>query len=108
TSVTKVFDGNPATPGLDAGFELGPAGTLFYTDWSSNRLRERPRAVGGNETQFNMATVGAPPSIAGLTFSPHRIDPGTGFRQMQISSWQGANLHRVALTAARGGRFTPR
>ena len=54
-----------------------------------------------------MTTVGVPPSIAGLTFSPHRIDPGTGFRQMQISSWQGANLYEVPLTPAGSGIFTP-
>jgi hypothetical protein len=29
-AVTKVFDGTAATPGLDAGFEIGPGGTLFY------------------------------------------------------------------------------
>src|SRR5262245_32922681 len=90
-AVTKAFDGNPTTPGLDAGFDLGPAGTLFYTYWQSNRLGERPGGVGGAETQFNMANVGVPSSIAGLTFSPHRTDPGTGFGPMQVSSWQGAN-----------------
>jgi hypothetical protein len=25
--VTKAFDGKPTTPGLDAGFDVGPAGT---------------------------------------------------------------------------------
>jgi hypothetical protein len=72
-AVTKAFDGNPATPGLDAGFAVGPAGTLFYTYWSANRLGQRPGGIGGAETQFNMALVGVPSSIAGLTFSPHRV-----------------------------------
>jgi hypothetical protein len=107
SAVVKVFSGNATTAGLDAGFEFGPAGTLFYTYWSSNRLGERPGGVGGAETQFNMANVGVPSSIAGLTFSPHRTDPGTGFGRMQISSWQGANLYEVPLTPAAGGIFTP-
>lgn len=106
-AVTKVFDGNPATPGLDAGFEIGPAGTLFYTYWSANQLGERPGGVGGAETQFNMGAVGVPSSVAGMTFSPHRTDPGTGFGRMQVSSWQGANLYEVPLTPAGGGIFTP-
>jgi hypothetical protein len=106
-AVTKAFDGRSTTPGLDAGFDVGPAGTLFYTYWSANYLGERPGGIGGAETQFNMATVGVPSSIAGLTFSPHRIDPATGFGRMQISSWQGANLYEVPLTAAGGGIFTP-
>ena len=49
TSVTKVFDGNPSTAGLDAGLEFGPAGTFFYTYWPSNRLGERPGGIGGSE-----------------------------------------------------------
>ncbi len=106
-SVTKVFDGNPATPGLDAGFDFGPAGTLFYTYWSSNRLGQRPGGIAGAETQFDMATVGVPTSIAGLTFSPHRVDPATGFGRMQISSWSGANLYEVPLAPAGGGIYTP-
>lgn len=106
-SVTKVFDGNAATPGLDAGWDVGPAGTLFYTYWSANYLGQRPGGVAGAETLFDMATVGVPSSIAGLTFSPHVTDPGTGFGLMQISSWQGANLFNVPLTAAGGGVFTP-
>jgi hypothetical protein len=106
-SVTKTFDGNPTTPGLDTGFEFGPAGTLFFTYWSANYLGQRPGGVTGAETRFNMANVGVPSSIAGLTFSPHRNDPGTGFGRMQISSWQGANLYEVPLTPAGGGIFTP-
>ena len=106
-AVTKVFDGTAATPGLDAGFEIGPGGTLFYTYWSSNRLGERPGGVTGAETQFNMGTVGVPSSVAGMTFSPHRTDPGTGFGMMQVSSWQGANLYEVPLTSAGAGIFTP-
>lgn len=106
-AVTKVFDGTAATPGLDAGFEIGPGGTLFYTYWSSNRLGERPGGGAGAETQFNMGTVGVPSSVAGMTFSPHRTDPGTGFGMMQVSSWQGANLYEVPLTSAGAGIFTP-
>ena len=106
-AITKAFDGTPTTAGLDAGFDVGPVGTLFYTYWSANYLGERPGGIGGAETQFNMATVGVPTSIAGLTFSPHRVDPATGFGRMQISSWQGANLYEVPLTAAGGGIFTP-
>ena len=106
-AVTKVFDGTPSTPGLDTGFEVGPAGTLFYTYWSSNRLGERSGGTGGAETQFSMGTVGVPSSVAGMTFSPHRTDPGTGFGRMQVSSWQGANLYEVPLTPAGGGIFTP-
>ncbi len=106
-AITKAFDGNAATPGLDTGLELGPGGTLFYTYWSSNFLGERPGGVAGAETQFNMAPIGVPSSIAGLTFSPHRTDPGTGFGRMQISSWQGANLYEVPLTSGAGGIFTP-
>src|SRR5262249_40193782 len=60
SAVSKVFDGTATTPGLDAGFEFGPTGTLFYTYWSANRLGERPGGVGGAETQFNMANVGVP------------------------------------------------
>ena len=76
-AITKAFDGTPTTAGLDAGFDVGPAGTLFYTYWSANYLGERPGGIGGAETQFNMATVGVPSSIAGLTFSPRRVDPAT-------------------------------
>ena len=38
SAVVKVFSGNSTTPGLDAGFDFGPAGTLFYTYWSANYL----------------------------------------------------------------------
>ena len=106
-SVTKVFSGNPTTAGLDAGFDFGPTGTLFYTYWSANYLGERPGGVGGAETRFDMAKVGVPSSIAGLTFSPHVLDPATGFGQLQISSWSGANLYDVPLTPAGDGVFTP-
>ena len=107
SAVVKVFSGNATTAGLDAGFEFGPAGTLFYTYWSANYLGERPGGLGGSETRFDMSKVGVPSSIAGLTFSPHLLDPGTGFGQLQISSWSGANLYDVPLTPAGGGIFTP-
>lgn len=110
-SVTKVLDGNSVTYGLDAGLEVGPAGTLFYTYWPANQLGERP--IGARQEQlFPMAPVGVPASIAGLTFSPHRIDPATGFGRMQISSWQStglqsANIYEVPLTPDGRGIFTP-
>jgi hypothetical protein len=104
-AVTKVFDGTAT--GLDAGIEVGPAGTLFYTYWSANKLGQRPGGVAGAETVYDMAAVGVPRSIAGLTFSPHLTDPATGFGLMQISAWQGANLYDVPLTPAGGGLFTP-
>src|SRR5689334_18383643 len=53
-SVTKVFSGNASTAGLDAGFDFGPGGTLFYTYWSANYLGERPGGLGGAETRFDM------------------------------------------------------
>src|SRR5262245_11361364 len=107
SAVTKVFDGDSSIPGLDAGIEFGPAGTLFYTYWRSNWLGERPGGTAGAESVYDMADVGVPASIAGLTFSPHRIDPHTNFGQMQVSSWPGNNLYEVPLTVAGGGLFTP-
>ena len=107
STVVKVFDGDPTIPGLDAGLEFGPDGTLFYTYWNSNYLGQRPGGVAGAETIFPMQPLGVPESIAGLTFSPHLIDPGTGFAQMQVSSWDGDQLFDVPLTPAGGGIFTP-
>ncbi len=104
-AVTKVFDGSAA--GLDAGFEIGPAGTLFYTYYPANKLGQRPGGAGGAEAVYDMAAVGVPRSIAGLTFSPHLTDPATGFGLMQISAWPGANLYDVPLDPAGGGLFTP-
>jgi hypothetical protein len=106
-AVTKVFDGQALTPGLDAGWDFGPSGTLFYTYWSANYLGERPGGVAGAETQFDMSMVGVPSSVAGLTFSPHLTDPSTGFGMLQVSSWQGDNIFNVPLTPAGGGIFTP-
>jgi hypothetical protein len=55
-AVSKVFDGDPGTPGsgLSAGLDFGPADTLFYAYWSANVLGQRPGGVGGAETQFDM------------------------------------------------------
>ena len=106
SAVQKVFDGTAS--GLDAGWEHGPSGTLFYTYWSANVLGERPGGITGTETAFDMAEAGVPNSIAGLTFSPHLIDPGTGAGQMQISVWGDAReLYDVALTPEPGGLFSP-
>jgi hypothetical protein len=104
-AVTIVFAGSKA--GLDAGWDRGPAGTLFYTYWNANFLGERPGGLAGPETLFDMAAVSLPSSIAGLAFSPHFDDPGTGFGQMQVSTWYGADLWDVALLPSGGGIFTP-
>lgn len=106
--VAKVLDGSQT--GLDAGWETGPAGTLFYTYWSANYIGQRPGGVAGMETVFAMADIGVPSSVAGLTFSPHFIDPGTGFGQMQISTWSSGgqrDIYDIALAPAGSGVFTP-
>lgn len=104
-STTLVFSGSLA--GLDTGLEIGPDGTLFYTYWDANYIGQRPGGFGGDETTYNMATVGVPPSVAGLTFSPHVDDLNTGFGQMQVSSWLGDDLYNVPLTPTDGGLFEP-
>src|SRR5207245_2345559 len=74
---SKVFDANSpaAGTGLDAGWQFGPSGTLFYSYFPANVLAER---VGANEMQFNLNSLKVPSSVAGLAFSPFRVDPGTG------------------------------
>ena len=104
-STTLVFSGS--LTGLDTGLEIGPDGTLFYTYWSDNYIGQRPGGFGGAEMVYNMAAVGVPSSVAGLTFSPHLDDTSTGFGQMQVSSWQGDNIYNVPLTPAGGGLFEP-
>lgn len=107
TNVTLVFACDPNTRGLDAGWELGPGGTLFYTYWPANVLGERPGGFTGTETRYNMGDVALPSSIAGLTFSPHLTDTNTGFALLQCSTWQGAGLFNLSLTPKGGGLFQP-
>ena len=102
-----IYEGDPFTAGLDTGFEFGPEGTIFNTYWNANKIGERPGGLSGSETLFDMSAVGIPSSIAGLTFSPHVTDPATGFGQMLVSSWFGANLFEVLLTPLGGGLFEP-
>ncbi len=103
---TLVFAGAPpsAGAGVDAGLEFGPSGTLFYSYFDANRLAER---VGGSEMQFNLTSLAVPSSVAGLTFSPFRTDPGTGFGRLQINTGRAATLYELSLSAAGGGFFTP-
>jgi hypothetical protein len=93
--------------GLDAGLERGPAGTLFYSYIRTNQLGQRPGGVGGAESVFDLGAHGVPAAISGLTFSPVRIDPGTGFGRLQISTTFGSELLEVPLVAAGGGAFQP-
>ncbi|KPK15509.1 MAG: hypothetical protein AMJ62_08835 [Myxococcales bacterium SG8_38] len=110
-TTTLVFSGT--LTGLDAGLELGPDGTLFYTYFPANRIAQRPGGFEGAETTYDMSVVDVPDSVAGLTFSPHIDDPNTGFGQMQVSSWQEdlsaefRNIYNIPLTSAGGGMFTP-
>ena len=116
-SVTKVFDGVAPIGGLDAGLDVGPAGTLFYMYWNANLLGERPGGFGGVETQYDLGAVGVPQSAGGLTFSPWRCDANTGFGQLQVSVYDGdidsdpttgpRNIYDVALGAGVGGLFVP-
>jgi hypothetical protein len=107
-AVTKVFDGDSGTPGsgLTAGLEFGPGGTFFSTYWSKNVLAERPGGVNGVETQFDMGALGIPAATTGLTFSPHTIDPDTGFGILQITA-NAPQIYNVPLTPAGGGIYTP-
>jgi VCBS repeat-containing protein len=102
-NVTLVFSGAPDIAGLDAGWDIGPQGTLFYTYWSANYLGERPGGISGAETLYYMADVSLPSSIAGLAFSPYIRDPNTNFGVMQVSVW-GSNrtLYNVPLTPLGG------
>src|SRR5207249_986123 len=70
-----AFSGtSPGTgTGIDAGLEFGPSGTLFYSYFDANVLAER---AGTAEMQFNLNPLHVPQGVAGLTFSPFRIDPG--------------------------------
>ena len=82
---SKVFDANSpaAGTGLDAGWQFGPSGTLFYSYFPANVLAER---VGANEMQFNLNSLKVPSSVAGLAFSPFRVDPGTAVGTLQINA----------------------
>jgi len=102
---TLAFSGTSpfASTGLDAGLEFGPSGTLFYSYFDANRLAERV----GTEMQFSLNPLGVPRAIAGFTFSPFRIDPGTGFGRLQINTAYGSNLYELALSPSGGGFFAP-
>jgi hypothetical protein len=106
--VTRVFSGAFGISGLDAGWDVGSEGTLFYTYWSANFLGERPGGVSGAETLCDMEDVGLPSSVAGLTFSPYIEDPNTSFGMMQVSVW-GSNrtLYNIPLDPLGGGIFKP-
>jgi hypothetical protein len=107
-NVTRVFGGAPGINGLDAGWEIGPGGTLFYTYWSANYLGERPGGVSGAETLYYMGDVSLPSSVAGLAFSPYIQDPNTNFGMMQVSVWGGnRTLYNIPLTPLGGGLFQP-
>ena len=103
---SKVFDANSpaAGTGLDAGWQFGPSGTLFYSYFPANVLAER---VGANEMQFNLNSLKVPSSIAGLAFSPFRVDQGTAFGTLQINTGFGRNVYELALTPTSGGFFAP-
>jgi hypothetical protein len=109
-AVTKAFGGTRS--GLDAGWEVGPTGTLFYTYWIANWLGQRPGGVGGSETLLDLDTFGIPVSASGLTFSPHRIDPGTGFGTLQVTTNDAQttflrDIYEIPLTPVGDGTFTP-
>jgi len=96
----KVFNGAPsfAEPaGLDAGVEFGPSGTLFYTYYPSPNLAQRPLGIAGSEQEAALPGVF---SLAGLTFSPHRTDPGTGFGRLQVSTGISSFIYEVPLVAS--------
>ena len=103
---TRAFSGTSpfASTGLDAGLEFGPSGTLFYSYFDANRLAER---VGTTEMQFSLNPLGVPRAIAGFTFSPFRIDPGTAFGRLQINTGLGSNLYELFLSPSGGGFFAP-
>ena len=70
----------------------------------------RPGGMNGEETLYNMADIGAPSSVAGLTFSPHFGDPNTAFGHMQVSIWSSGGDRRifdVPLAPEGGGLFRP-
>ena len=101
------FAGDPNIPGLDAGLERGPGNTLFYTYWNANHLGQRAVATSTVEVLFDMGLSGVPSSVAGLTFSPHLIDPGTGHGRLQVSSWPGNGIYDIPLTPLGGEIYEP-
>lgn len=100
--------------GLDAALEVGPSGTVFVTYFGVDAgnqdisvVAERPGGVGGSETKFDLVALsGLTQSAGGLTFSPLRTDPATGFGRMQVSVGLGA-IYDIALAPASPGLFTP-
>ncbi|MDP7114049.1 MAG: putative metal-binding motif-containing protein, partial [Myxococcota bacterium] len=105
--VTVVFEGSVDVRGLDAGLEVGPEGTWFYTYFPDNQLGERPGGPGGAESIYDLATAGVPDSVAGLTFSPHVDDPATGYGLAQVSCWNSTELFNLPLTPLGGGLYEP-
>jgi hypothetical protein len=117
-SSTPFFSANVSTPagGLDTGLEAGPGGTFFYTYFNANGgnfIGERAPSALGTEMQFNLAPLGVPLWLSGLTFSPFRMDPGTGFGNLQVSVYNGdpdttpRDIYEIALTPIGNGFFTP-
>ena len=105
--VTLVFEGSEDVTGLDAGLEVGPEGTWFYTYFPDNHLGERPGGAGGAETIYDLDLAGVASSVAGLTFSPHVDDPLSGFGQAQLSVWNTTELMNLPLTSLGGGLYEP-
>lgn len=113
----SVMEGTTSVGGLDAGLDVGPGDTLFYTYYDTNLLGQRPGGFGGVETQFDLTPIGVPASVGGLTFSPRRCDPMTGFGQLQVSVYDGdldsdpstgdRDVYDVALGAGSAGVFAP-
>jgi hypothetical protein len=104
---TLFFNGNANTPGIDAGLEIGPEGTLFYTYYRSHRIGERTVTSSTVEASFDMGPTGVPVSVAGLAFSPHLFDAQSNFAQMQVSSWAGNGVYNVPLTPLGDGTYQP-
>jgi hypothetical protein len=100
-SPVKVFDGSNPVPGetesgLDAGLEFGPGGTFFYTYFPTSLLGERPGGVTGTESRIDLPALVA---VAGLTFAPARIDSGTSFGYLHVSTGLTSNLYEIPLVA---------
>lgn len=104
---TIVFSGSVPGAGLDAGIEFGPGGTLFYAYFQVRYLAQRPGGVTGAETTRDLSSPEVRGSVSGLTFAPARIDPGTGFGRLQISTGFGRDILEVPLTDGGGGVFVP-
>ena len=93
---------------LDSGLHIGPQGTVFYTSWSTHKLGQRAGGVDGPERVFDLSHLGLPERVAGLTFSPHIIDPDTNFGLMQLGTFGGAkDVYNVALIPLDGAIFEP-